>query len=209
MTTPLGPLLVLTDRRAAGDAGHRLIDVVRAAADAGADAVIYREKDLPAPDRRRLGHSIREALNGRQTRLIVASDPVLADELDAGLHLSAADPAATERPWPIGRSCHDLAELQAADRATADYVTLSPIFPTPSKPGYGPALGPDGAAPLIAATTSVAYALGGVTPECVAACMGAGFAGVATMGQVMAADEPAHVVAAFRRSLVDEQVAAR
>ncbi len=60
---------------------------------------------------------------------------------------------------------------------------MSPIFPSPSKPGYGPPLGPDvfraaaGVLPL--------YALGGVTPENAPACLEAGAAGVAVMGEIM------------------------
>ncbi len=42
----------------------------------------------------------------------------------------------------LGVSAHSLAEVRAAREAGADYVTLSPIFLTASKPGYGPALGP-------------------------------------------------------------------
>ena len=41
----------------------------------------------------------------------------------------------------IGVSAHSLADVAAAAATGADYVTLSPIFLTESKPGYGPALG--------------------------------------------------------------------
>jgi thiamine-phosphate pyrophosphorylase len=66
-----------------------------------------------------------------------------------------------------------------------DWVFVSPVFPTPSKPGYGPALGPDGLARLVAGGPP-AYALGGVRPGDVAACRAAGAAGIAVMGGVMA-----------------------
>jgi thiamine-phosphate pyrophosphorylase len=117
--------------------------------------------------------------------LIVASDPELARHLGAStVHLAAAD------PWPdsfaTGRSCHDAAELADAAARGAAYATLSPIFESPSKPGYGPALGPDALrdAPL------PVLALGGVDPTNAAACLAAGAAGVAVMGGVMGADDP-------------------
>jgi thiamine-phosphate pyrophosphorylase len=68
-------------------------------------------------------------------------------------------------------------------------VTLSPIFATASKPGYGPELG-------LAALTHAArhglalLALGGVTPQRARECVAAGAAGIAVMGEVMRAAGP-------------------
>jgi thiamine-phosphate pyrophosphorylase len=102
---------------------------------------------------------------------------------------------------PVGRSCHTLADLEAARREGADRVTYSPVFATASKPGYGPALGLAG---LAAGCRSVpglpVLALGGIGPGRAGACVDAGAAGVAVMGAVMRADDPATVV----RSVVHE-----
>ena len=113
------------------------------------------------------------------------------ESLVDGVHLSAADPFPSARPSIVGRSCHDAAELARAAAQGCDYVTLSPVFPSPSKPGYGPALGPAGLAALIRPAGPLVYALGGVTPDRVAACRAAGAHGVAVMGAVMR--EPALV----------------
>ncbi|MDX1421679.1 MAG: thiamine phosphate synthase, partial [Kiloniellales bacterium] len=72
-------------------------------------------------------------------------------------------------------------------------ATQSPIFATASKPGYGPALGLAGLAEAAAAGLPV-LALGGVTAERAPACLRAGAAGVAVMGAVMAARDPAAAV---------------
>ena len=61
---------------------------------------------------------------------------------------------------------------------------ISPVSPTPSKPGYGPALGPAGLAGLVTAGPP-AYALGGVRPADVVGCLAAGAHGVAVMGPIM------------------------
>jgi thiamine-phosphate pyrophosphorylase len=61
---------------------------------------------------------------------------------------------------------------------------VSPFAATASKPGYGPALGPAGLAALLAGGPP-AYALGGVTPDDVPACLAAGAVGVAVMGPLM------------------------
>jgi thiamine-phosphate diphosphorylase len=198
-------LLVLTDRRMAAGAGHDLADVVAAAVDAGAPAVLLREKDLPPADRHDLAVRLRVATAGAAA-LIVAGDPELARAVGAdGVHLAAADPRpgdAAAGLW-VGRSCHTPGELMAtAMGGVAAYATFSPVFATASKPGYGPALGIDG---LAAGCRAVAgegsplavYALGGIAPGHAEACLAAGAAGVAVMGVVMRADNPHGIVRAM------------
>jgi thiamine-phosphate pyrophosphorylase len=75
-------------------------------------------------------------------------------------------------------------------QAGADYVTLSPIFASASKPGYGPALGLAGLAACVAACAGPVIALGGVTAATAPLCLAAGARGVAVMGEVMRADDP-------------------
>jgi thiamine-phosphate pyrophosphorylase len=72
-------------------------------------------------------------------------------------------------------------DLQRAAAEGCDYATLSPIFASASKPGYGPPLGVHalGGAPL------PVYALGGVDETNAAACIAGGAAGVAVMGAAM------------------------
>ena len=77
-----------------------------------------------------------------------------------------------------------------AARYGADYATLSPIFATPSKPGYGPALGPAALRAARACGLPV-IALGGVTAETARPCHEAGAAGIAVMGGLMRSRDPA------------------
>ncbi len=80
-------------------------------------------------------------------------------------------------------------------RAGADYVTVSPVFPTASKPGYGPAIGLDGLAGRSRRRAAPVVALGGITPDNAALCRAAGAVGIAVMGEVMRADDPQATVA--------------
>lgn len=193
MTMQLGRLLVLTDRRACP---RPLPDVVRAAVDGGARTVVLREKDLPAAERALLADELRAVLGDGLLVLAGTSLPGPA------VHLSAADPVPSPRPALLGRSCHDASQVAAADGC--DWVTVSPVWETASKPGYGPALGPDGLAALLAAAPP-AYALGGVLgPERARACRAAGAHGVAVMGAVMRAGDPARTVAALL-AVLEEQ----
>jgi thiamine-phosphate diphosphorylase len=189
-------VVVLTDRH---QAAGPLDQVVAAAADGGARLVIMREKDLPERRRVLLAATLLAALRRTGCRLSIAGplDAGTAGRLAgvAGVHLAATDPYPAPGSWRglIGRSCHDPVELAAAAVAGASYATLSPIFASRSKPGYGPPLGLSvfaGPAPL------PVYALGGVeTPGRAEACVAAGACGVAVMGAVMRAGNPAAVVA--------------
>ena len=175
-------LLVLTDRTLV-PTGRSLVGVVRAAVEGGATHVVLREKDLPRSDRAALARELSELV----PVLLIASDPSIAAD---GVHLAAADPWPPARPALVGRSCHSRADLERAAHEGCDYATLSPIFESPSKPGYGPALTVDALrdAPL------PVYALGGVDPTNAHSCIEAGAAGVAVMGYVMRADDPAVAV---------------
>lgn len=182
------PLLLLTDR---WQATRPLIDVVRAAVDGGARAVVLREKDLPAAPRAALAATLRDVLSAVDGTLIVAAPAPLAG---CGVHLAADDAAPVPRPVLVGRSCHDAAEVSTATAEGVDYLTLSPVFLTASKPGYGPALGMSGLTSLCDATDTPVYALGGIAPGNAAACRAAGAAGVAVMGTVMRAADPSSTV---------------
>ncbi len=193
---------MLTDRDQSRVAGRNLAETVAAAVAAGATAILYREKTLPAPQRRALGERVAEAC-GDAAELIVASDIALARDLGARtVHLAADDPWPDEDDLALGRSCHGAVDLAGAAAHRATYATVSPVFATASKPGYGPALGLDGLADLAAAARLPVYALGGIGADRVAPCLAAGAAGVAVMGAVMAAADPAEVV----RSLLDQEV---
>ncbi|WP_245563421.1 thiamine phosphate synthase [Longispora albida] len=75
-----------------------------------------------------------------------------------------------------------------------EFVSLSPIFETESKPGYGPPLGLSGLTGL--------YALGGIdTPAKAQQCVEAGAAGVVVMGAVTRSDNPTRTVASFVEAL--------
>jgi thiamine-phosphate diphosphorylase len=115
---------------------------------------------------------------------VVNGDVDAARYLDAdGVHLPATGIPVAEarRRAPrlrIGRSCHDEGELGAA--GGADWVLLSPVFATASKPGH-PGLGPEGLSALIRLAHAPAYGLGGITHENAARVLAAGAAGVAAV----------------------------
>lgn len=180
VTTPLPRLLVMTDR--AQCAPRPLVDVVRDAVAGGARAVVLREKDLDREARVALADRIRPIVHDAGGFFLVASDATIESD---GVHLASTDRFPDNRPRFVGRSCHTLDDVHAAEAEGCDYVTVSPVFSTDSKPGYGPALGLAGLRAICAATRLPVYALGGVSDASAAACHEAGAAGVAMMGAIM------------------------
>jgi len=191
-------LLILTDRACAQRSGHALEYVVAAAVDAGAPAVLFREKDLEPRERARLATAIARPVARAGAVLVVASDASLAADVGAaGVHLAASDPPlrdalVTSHHFDVvGRSCHSGADLDRAGHEGASYATLSPVSASISKPGYGPAPGADLWGELAPrAGRPPVLALGGVTVGLAGRCRDAGAWGVAVIGTVMGADDP-------------------
>lgn len=196
-------LLLLTDRRLSEAVGRRLSETVARAVEAGAPAVVLREKDLPRDVRRRLALDLLAVTEPMGCQLLIASDAALATDLGAaGVHLASDDPACLTGAWLVGRSCHHRADVLAARDAGLDYVTVSPMAVTASKPGYGPALGPAGLASLVEAAGPLpVLALGGVTAANAPSWIQVGAHGVAVMGGVMRAADPAASVRSLLEAL--------
>ncbi|HEX6443238.1 MAG TPA: thiamine phosphate synthase, partial [Stellaceae bacterium] len=198
---PLPAVLVISDR---SQAKRSLFEVAEATFQAGCRWFSLREKDLPAEERSMLLAEL-VALGHRFGATVTAHDDieaVVATGAD-GVHLPAgSDPAASRARLPkglIGASTHSPAEVAALLRAGADYVALSPIFLTESKPGYGPALGLD--ALREAAVHGPVIALAGIDETNAASCMAAGASGVAIMGEIMRSSDPEVTVRRLLRAV--------
>ncbi|MEU8183423.1 thiamine phosphate synthase [Micromonospora sp. NPDC049044] len=195
MTPPSG-VVVLTDRLVARGA---LDEVVAAAVAGGVRWVVLREKDLPRVERAALAADLRAILADVCGTLVVAgADPLGGD----AVHLPAAGPYPPPTHGLVGRSCHG--EYELTRLTTEHFATISPIWPTKTKPGYGPALGTDGLRTLVEASPVPLLALGGVeTPDQVTACVHAGAAGVAVLGAIMRAEDPRATAAALASAYVE------
>jgi len=95
-----------------------------------------------ADDRAGLARSAVERV-GRTAELLLNRDIALARELGVGVHLGSEQLLQLERrPLPasvcVAASCHDLAQLQAAQRLGCDFAVLGPVQATASHPGAAP-----------------------------------------------------------------------
>jgi thiamine-phosphate pyrophosphorylase len=189
---PSPPLLVISDR---GQARRPLVEIAEGVFRGGCRWFSLREKDLPADERRELLRRL-VALGRRYGATVtVHEDVAAAVAIGAdGVHLpGGGDPASARRLLPdglIGVSAHTPQEAAAQLAAGADYVTLSPIFLTQSKPGYGPAVGLDALAAAARLASGPVVALGGIDGGNIAACLAAGARGIAVMGEIMRAADP-------------------
>jgi thiamine-phosphate pyrophosphorylase len=191
---PAPPVLVITDRlSAAGD----LIDIVAQVLEGGCRWLMVREKDLRTEELAVLAGDIVDMARPRGARVMINGDIDAARTAGAdGVHLQAAEDIPRARlalgeTALIGLSCHSGSEIEAALGAGADYVTISPVFLTDSKPGYGPAFGLDGLASLCAKAAGPVIALAGISADNGPDCLKAGAAGIAVMGGVMRSRDPA------------------
>jgi len=190
-----GGLLLITDR---GQARHPLPRIADAALASGWSGVLLREKDLDAAALLEQACPIAAACRRAGRPLLVS------DRLDVALALEGAGAHVGRNGIPVraarellgaerllGYSAHDVEGANAALADGADYVTLSPIFSSRSKPGYAPRGIEFLARALGSLPPSRVLALGGVeTPERVLQVRRSGAAGAAVMGAMMRAEDP-------------------
>ena len=190
-------LLLITDRN---NTALPLSDVLAQALQAGCRWVMIREKDLATAELCPVVEATVIVAKDFGATVSVNNDFTAASICKVkAVHLPQGQPVATIRrvmgpETLIGVSAHSVAEAQLAAAEGANYVTASPVFATDSKPGYGPALEPEGLAQVVASVRIPVLALGGVTAENAASCIAAGAAGVAVMGSVMRAQNPGAIV---------------
>lgn len=187
--------------------GRPLPEVVDACLAAGATAVELRHEGA------RGGRLHREALRlrpvaRRRGALFLVNDRIdvaLAAGAD-GVHVGPGDPpvAAVRRVAPdgfvVGYSTDSPEEGVWAAAAGADYLGVGAVYGTESKAGLGDeAVGPDRVRAVLEAAGIPGVGIGGIAPHNAGAVYRAG-AGVAVLGALMGAEDPARVVRELLRA---------
>ena len=172
-------LYAITDRHQC--APTSLVDVVSELLDAGVKAIQLREKDLSDIALIKLAQPIAASCHNYEANLFINTHTCVARDVGAaGVHLPAnAEPvgsvkAETGDHFYIGCSVHSLDAAKKREVEGADFLTYSPIYPTASKPGYGPAVGTARLAEVVEGVKLPVFALGGITPARVPECLTAG-----------------------------------
>ena len=201
-------LCVITDRQLC--APRTLYDTIHDLLDAGVSAVQLREKDLIDAEYSKLADSLCKLCHSYSAQLFINSRVKIAVEVGAdGLHLpgNAASVqkviAETNHRFIIGCSVHTLTEAKQRETEGADFITYSPIYPTLSKPGYGPAVGLEELRKVTGRINIPVFALGGITPERVLECLDTGAYGVAVMSGVMSPENGAQQAKVYLQQLLE------
>jgi thiamine-phosphate pyrophosphorylase len=194
----IGQLHVITATLPAPELLARIDAVVGA----GAPVVQLRTKEGDDADRLRLAVAARQRCEVWGTTLVLNDRADIAVAAGAaGVHVGATDlPVAAARTVVgpdrlVGATCRDPESARRAEAEGADYLGVGPAYATTTKSGLPDALGPAGVAAVVGAVSVPVVAIGGVTAARVAELLDAGAAGVAVVGAVFAAPDPAAAVA--------------
>jgi len=189
-TKPL--LCYITDRQQL-PAGQTLQTAISAALAAEAAWIQIREKDLPPRDLLGIVSDAVQRCAHTSARVIVNDrlDVALAAGAQ-GVHLGRESLAVGEvqrwlssqhvgKGFLVGVSCHSVDEVQEAGRAQASYAIFGPVFDTPSKRQFGPAVGLPALRDACRSVQIPVLAIGGITLANLPDCVAAGAAGIAAI----------------------------
>ena len=195
-------LIVIAERRFT--TSRDLLSVIQDALDAGAPAVQLRNKGDSAAELLATAHTLREMTRAANALFFVNDrlDVALASSAD-GVHLGPNDiPVAAARAVVpdgclIGRSADDPRVALQAVADGASYIGCGTVYATSTKADAGEATGVSGLRSVAQAVTVPVVGIGGITPQRATDVRAAGASGVAVVGAIMAADDPARAVRAF------------
>jgi thiamine-phosphate pyrophosphorylase len=194
-------LYVITDEGVSGGRSHA--EIARLATAGGADVIQLRDKARSCSELIRVGREIRAITRTAGAGFIVNDrlDVALSCGAD-GVHLGQGDISCgsvrqlTPPGFIIGVSVGSAGEARDAEREGADYIALSPVFATGSKPDAGPGYGPALLREIRAAVRIPLIAIGGIGPENAKEVIDEGADGIAVISAVAGAPD---ITAAARR----------
>jgi thiamine-phosphate pyrophosphorylase len=188
--------------------------LLRAALGGGAGLIQIRDKEV-APQRviERSAQTFRRLADTHSALFIVNDDPALAQELGAdGVHLGQDDvPVADARALLgpdaiIGLSTHSEEQIAGAQGSGADYISVGPVWETPTKAGR-PAVGLDLIRHAASASELPFFAIGGIDPGNIREVLEAGATRAVVVRAIRDAADP-FAVAAELRSAIDARAGA-
>ncbi|MBI5408518.1 MAG: thiamine phosphate synthase [Nitrospirae bacterium] len=189
-------LYLITDRKLVTRHAS-LVTAVKEALKGGVKAIQLREKDLGTRDLLKLAYKMRVLTNKYDAKLFIN------DRVDIALAVGADGVQLTQNSIPadavrkavhasrflIGVSTHSLKEAKDAEKAGADFITLGPIFRTPSKLKYGRPLGIDTLKEVAGKIKIPVLAIGGIKSHRVKEVKQSGAYGAAMISEIFGAED--------------------
>jgi thiamine-phosphate pyrophosphorylase len=205
--TPDFKLYLITDRRFF-NAQCSMYMTMETALEAGVRAIQLREKDLSVRQLFDMAVWMRELTGEYGAKLFINDRVDVALSVGAdGVHLGINSiPAHAVRKISgdkliVGVSTHSVQEAEAAENDGADFVTLGPIYETPSKLKYGKPIGVDTVREARSRTSIPLFAVGGIKSDRVKEVMDAGADGIAMISAILGSNDIKESTEEFLRLL--------
>jgi thiamine-phosphate pyrophosphorylase len=199
---PLSGLYIILDPSVCP--ARPLVEVLTAAAEAGAVLFQYRNKSASMKDAYLEALVLRQAAAKAGVLFIVNDRCDLALAVDAdGVHLGQGDlplDLARKVMGPeklIGISTHNPEQVREATVGKPDYLGFGPIFTPGSKQDHDPVVGLDGLRAMRRLTSLPIFAIGGIQIDQVREVMRAGADGVAVISAILKAPDISQAVKSF------------
>jgi thiamine-phosphate pyrophosphorylase len=205
--TPDFKLYLITDRRFF-NAQCSMYMTMETALEAGVRAIQLREKDLSVRQLFDMAVWMRELTGEYGAKLFINDRVDVALSVGAdGVHLGINSiPAHAVRKISgdkliVGVSTHSVQEAEAAENDGADFLTLGPIYETPSKLKYGKPIGVDTVREARSRTSIPLFAVGGIKSDRVKEVMDAGADGIAMISAILGSNDIKESTEEFLRLL--------
>jgi thiamine-phosphate pyrophosphorylase len=183
--------------------------LVRAALTGGVDIVQLREKELGRREIEISGATFRRLCDTNSALFIVNDDPALARSCRAdGVHVGQEDASVQEARSTvgpealIGLSTHSREQIDAAQESGADYISVGPVWETPTKEGR-PAVGLELVSYAAQHSALPFYAVGGIDPANAAEVVKAGARRLAVVRAIRDAGDPAAAATQLRHAFAE------
>jgi thiamine-phosphate pyrophosphorylase len=196
-------LYFVCDARPGGEDPEPLL---RAALNGGADIVQLREKELGRNTIERSSQTFRRLCDTYNALFIVNDDPDLALACDAdGVHVGQDDASVEEAREALGSdaivglSTHSEEQIAAAGEQPIDYMSVGPVWETPTKEGRSAV----GLALVEHASQNAArpfFAIGGIDPSNAGQVVEAGARRLGVVRAIRDAEDPAAAAESIRRA---------
>jgi thiamine-phosphate pyrophosphorylase len=185
--------------------------LLRAALAGGADIVQLREKELGRAEIERAAGTFRRIADTFSALFVVNDDPELARICDAdGVHVGQDDVSAEQAREVlgpdaiVGLSTHSEEQLAASAGRPVDYVSVGPIWETPTKEGR-PGVGLELISHAAQNAPHPFFAIGGIDTANAAEVVEAGAERLCVVRAIRDAADPEAAAAELRRAFADKR----
>jgi thiamine-phosphate pyrophosphorylase len=200
-------LYFVCDARPHGD----LEALLRAALTGGADIVQLREKELGRAEIERAAGTFRRVADTFSALFVLNDDPELARACDAdGVHVGQDDVSAEQAREVlgpnaiVGLSTHSEEQIAASAGRPVDYISVGPIWETPTKEGR-PAVGLELIRHAAEQAPHPFFAIGGIDADNAAEVIEAGAQRLCAVRAIRDAGDPAAAAAALRQAFATRE----